>query len=53
MNIYKVTVKVQNKPDYVTTVDAETTGVACSKAMLTYPHKLRGDFVEYVVSVEE
>jgi hypothetical protein len=49
MTKFQVTVKVEAKPDYTVTVDAETEGKAKSKAMTTYPHKLRGDFVEYVV----
>ncbi len=46
---YKVTVKVEGKGDWSTTVEAPREGLAKTRVMFDYPHQLRGELVIYEV----
>jgi hypothetical protein len=49
---YRVTVYVQNKSPFAATVTADNEWQARTKAMLKYPHALRGEVVNYQVILD-
>lgn len=50
MTSFHVVIKADGKPDYATTIEADRKEQATTFAMMTYPHALRGELVEYVVN---
>jgi hypothetical protein len=50
MTTFHVVIKAVGKPDYEMTVEADRKEKATTLAMMTYPHALRGELVEYVVN---
>ena len=47
---YQVTIKTAKNPDFTITVEARNEWHARSVAMLQYPHKLMGAFVDYDIA---